>query len=48
MRDWMQAEANDTGLSDYGLRYAPHVPYFLKAGFRLILPDLPSVRICIS
>ncbi|WVQ78304.1 hypothetical protein IAT38_000389 [Cryptococcus sp. DSM 104549] len=31
------------GLSDYGLRYAPHVPHFLKAGFRVIIPDLPSV-----
>ncbi|RSH94104.1 hypothetical protein EHS25_006758 [Saitozyma podzolica] len=30
------------GLSDYGLRYAPHVPHFLKAGFRVIIPDLPS------
>ncbi|KAI9638156.1 lysophospholipase [Dioszegia hungarica] len=30
------------GLSDYGLRYAPHVQYFLKAGFRVIIPDLPS------
>ncbi|ORY27166.1 lysophospholipase [Naematelia encephala] len=30
------------GLSDYGLRYAPHVEYFLRAGFRVILPDLPS------
>jgi hypothetical protein len=32
------------GLSDYGLRYAPHVLHFLRAGFRVILPDLPSVR----
>lgn len=31
------------GLSDYGLRYAPHVLHFLKAGFRVIIPDLPSV-----
>ena len=31
------------GLSDYGLRYAPHVKHFLKAGFRVIIPDLPSV-----
>ncbi|KAL7424075.1 hypothetical protein Q5752_001660 [Cryptotrichosporon argae] len=30
------------GLSDYGLRYAPHIPHFLKAGFRVIVPDLPS------
>ncbi|KAK8869772.1 hypothetical protein IAR55_000340 [Kwoniella newhampshirensis] len=30
------------GLSDYGLRYAPHVPYFLRCGFRVITPDLPS------
>ncbi|WOO84476.1 Caffeoylshikimate esterase [Vanrija pseudolonga] len=30
------------GLSDYGLRYAPHVLHFLKAGFRVIIPDLPS------
>lgn len=30
------------GLSDYGLRYAPHMRYFLQAGFRLIVPDLPS------
>ena len=33
-----------SGLSDYGLRYAPHVEHFLKAGFRVILPDLPAVR----
>lgn len=32
-----------TGLSDYGLRYAPHVLHHLKAGFRVIIPDLPSV-----
>lgn len=31
------------GLSDYGLRYAPHITHFLKAGFRVIVPDLPSV-----
>lgn len=31
------------GLSDYGLRYAPHILHFLKAGFRVIVPDLPSV-----
>ncbi|KAK4685570.1 acylglycerol lipase, partial [Tremellales sp. Uapishka_1] len=30
------------GLSDYGMRYAPHALHFLKAGFRLIMPDLPS------
>ncbi|KIR58751.1 lysophospholipase [Cryptococcus bacillisporus CA1873] len=30
------------GLSDYGLRYAPHIKHFLKAGFRVIIPDLPS------
>ncbi|OXG93101.1 lysophospholipase [Cryptococcus neoformans A2-102-5] len=30
------------GLGDYGLRYAPHIKYFLKAGFRVIIPDLPS------
>nr|XP_031862767.1 uncharacterized protein CI109_001779 [Kwoniella shandongensis]KAA5529839.1 hypothetical protein CI109_001779 [Kwoniella shandongensis] len=30
------------GLSDYGLRYAPHIPYFVKCGFRVIVPDLPS------
>jgi acylglycerol lipase len=32
-----------SGLSDYGLRYAPHITHFLKAGFRVIVPDLPSV-----
>jgi acylglycerol lipase len=32
-----------TGLSDYGLRYSPHIKHFLKAGFRVIIPDLPSV-----
>lgn len=35
--------ADPPGLSDYGLRYCPHVLHFLKAGFRVILPDLPSV-----
>ncbi|WWC89994.1 uncharacterized protein L201_004924 [Kwoniella dendrophila CBS 6074] len=30
------------GLGDYGLRYTPHVHHFLKAGFRVIIPDLPS------
>ncbi|WVQ98766.1 hypothetical protein IAU59_005897 [Kwoniella sp. CBS 9459] len=30
------------GLGDYGLRYMPHVLHFLKAGFRVIIPDLPS------
>ncbi|BEJ04485.1 hypothetical protein CcaverHIS641_0203020 [Cutaneotrichosporon cavernicola] len=30
------------GLSDYGLRYSPHVLHFLKEGFRVIMPDLPS------
>jgi acylglycerol lipase len=35
-----------TGLSDYGMRYTPHVGHFLKAGFRVIMPDMPSV--CLS
>lgn len=30
------------GLSDYGLRYSPHLLHHLKAGFRVIVPDLPS------
>ncbi|WVQ70014.1 uncharacterized protein L199_008238 [Kwoniella botswanensis] len=30
------------GLGDYGLRYTPHLHHFLKAGFRVIIPDLPS------
>ncbi|WRT67175.1 uncharacterized protein IL334_004141 [Kwoniella shivajii] len=30
------------GLGDYGLRYTPHVHHFLKAGFRVMIPDLPS------
>ncbi|WVW83037.1 hypothetical protein I302_105054 [Kwoniella bestiolae CBS 10118] len=30
------------GLGDYGLRYTPHLLHFLKAGFRVIIPDLPS------
>nr|ODN88525.1 lysophospholipase [Cryptococcus depauperatus CBS 7855] len=30
------------GLGDYSLRYLPHIKYFLQAGFRVILPDLPS------
>ncbi|ORX39914.1 Alpha/Beta hydrolase protein [Kockovaella imperatae] len=30
------------GLSDYGLRYAPHIRHFLRAGFRVVIPDLPS------
>lgn len=29
-------------MSDYGLRYAPHVLHHLRAGFRVIIPDLPS------
>lgn len=37
------SSADRTGLSDYGLRYAPHITHFLKAGFRVIVPDLPSV-----
>ncbi|CAD6582923.1 MAG: alpha-tubulin [Tremellales sp. Tagirdzhanova-0007] len=30
------------GLSDYGLRYAPHFQHFIRAGFRMIVPDLPG------
>ncbi|ODO03330.1 lysophospholipase [Cryptococcus wingfieldii CBS 7118] len=30
------------GLGDYGLRYAPHIKFFLKSGFRVIVLDLPS------
>lgn len=36
------------GLSDYGLRFAPHVLHFLKAGFRVVIPDLPSVSQLLS
>jgi alpha-beta hydrolase superfamily lysophospholipase len=39
----MYSSALTPGLSDYGLRYAPHIPHFLRAGFRVITPDLPSV-----
>lgn len=39
----VESKLTGAGLSDYGLRYAPHVPHFLRAGFRVIIPDLPSV-----
>jgi hypothetical protein len=40
---WKPLTTLTVGLSDYGLRYAPHITHFLKAGFRVIVPDLPSV-----
>lgn len=30
------------GINDYGGKFAIHAPFFLDAGYRLIVPDLPA------